>query len=341
MQELRETIEGLRGLDKFQAVSATVRRGGTLHVGGLYGSSPSFLLAALAPDVRGTLLVAAPGMREARVLHEDVKTFFGWEAAILFPPWESDVPEGGDAETLTFTRRLAVLCRFISGDAPPVVVAPVRALAQDVVPPEAVRKNTRWIRTGEDLDLQTFLPWLENRDLKRVPMAETNGEWSLRGSILDIFPYSSARPFRIELFGDTVDSIREYDPEDQMSVRRLEACRITLIQRRRFLKPGRRGQAATLLDYLGKGSVCVVVEPEKIESRVNDDFQRTGRARLPLSWEGFVKEAARFPRLFLTALPHDPGADGVDFAIRSVHRATPGIDGVLGGFRELIKKKRS
>jgi len=177
--------------------------------------------------------------------------------------------------------------------------------------------------------------------MHRVPMAETGGEWSLRGSILDVFPTSSPRPLRIELCADTVDSIREYDPATQVSVRRLDACRVTLIPRSRFRKPGPSDRPASLLDFLPPGSVCAFLEPEHIRARVNEVFQRASDARVPLGWDRFEREAGRFARLSITSLPRDPEEEGVDFAIRSIHRTTPGIEGALSGFKELIKKKRS
>jgi len=339
--ELLEYIEGLRSLDKFRAVSSALGRGEPFHVGGMFGSSPALLLAALSPDTQGTFLVATAGVHWARSALNDFLHFFDRDGAVLFPHWEGGRRDASEGDTETFARRLGVLCRFQGGAPPRVVVAPVHALTQEVVPPEAVRKNTRWIRVGEELDLETFLPWLDSRDLRRVPMAETNGEWSLRGSILDIFPFSSTRPFRVELLGDAVESIREYDPSSQVSVRRLTECRVTLIQRKRFRKPGRGDRPASLLDYLPSGSACVFIETERIQGRVSEIFQRTGEARMPLAWDRFLEDAGNFGRLFLTSLPRDAQEPGVDFTIRSVHRATPGIEGVLDGFRDLVKKKGS
>jgi transcription-repair coupling factor (superfamily II helicase) len=335
-------MAGLRSLDKYQAMAEAVREGREYDVGGLFGSSAALLLATLRNEVKGVYCLAASGLKSARTLRDDFLHFFDREEVVLFPPWagtREGEPET-DEDRETFARRLGVLCRFVEGSPPAVVVAPVQALAQDVVPPAAVKKNTRWIRVGESLDLPTFLPWLECRDLRRVPMAESNGEWSLRGSILDIFPYSSPEPFRIELFDETVDSIRRYDPATQVSVRRLDRCRITLIQKRRFKKPGGRG-AASLLDYLPPGSLFAAHEPERILARVNERFQRTGEPRTALAWDRFLRDARRFPVLSLTSMPHEPDRPGVDFVIRSVHRANPGIEGVLEGFRELTKKKTS
>ncbi|MHC4778797.1 MAG: hypothetical protein ACYTFG_09505 [Planctomycetota bacterium] len=333
-------FRGLRSLDKYQAMMSAVARRRRFHVGGLFGSAPALLTAAMNHEVGGVFLLACAGYRDAWRTRDDLLNFFQPDDIEVFPPWEGGRENGGEADRETFAHRLGILCRFVSGISPRIVVAPVQALAQEVVPPEAVKKNTRWIRVGKELDLKTFLPWLESRDLRRVPMAETNGEWSLRGSILDVFPYSSPKPFRIELFGDTVDSIRLYDPATQVSIRRQEECRITLIQKGRFKKPGRAG-AATLLDYLPGKSLVEILEPERVQARVNEVFQRTGEPKTALAWDRFLADAARFSTLMVTALPHEAEEEGVDFVIRSVHRADPGIEGVLEGFRELVKKKAS
>ncbi|MCO5275957.1 MAG: transcription-repair coupling factor [Flavobacteriales bacterium] len=92
------------------------------------------------------------------------------------------------------------------------------ALVPLVVAKETMAKNTLTIKRGEELPIDTLEEWLHETGFQRTEFVYEPGKFSIRGGIVDVFSYGSDKPFRIELFGDTVESVRRFSPEDQLTV---------------------------------------------------------------------------------------------------------------------------
>jgi transcription-repair coupling factor (superfamily II helicase) len=84
-----------------------------------------------------------------------------------------------------------------------------------------MQKNTLAIKRNEELPIDTLDEWLHETGFERVEFVYEPGQFSVRGGIVDIFSYGNDKPYRIELYGDTVESVRRFDPQDQLSVERL------------------------------------------------------------------------------------------------------------------------
>jgi transcription-repair coupling factor (superfamily II helicase) len=90
-----------------------------------------------------------------------------------------------------------------------------------VIGKEEMAKNTLTIKRNEELPIDTLMEWLEETGFSRVEFVYEPGQYSIRGGIVDVFSYGSDKPYRIELYGDTVESVRRFDPQDQLTVERL------------------------------------------------------------------------------------------------------------------------
>jgi transcription-repair coupling factor (superfamily II helicase) len=86
---------------------------------------------------------------------------------------------------------------------------------------ETMQKNTLTIKRNEELPIDTLEEWLHETGFTRVEFVYEPGQFSVRGGIVDVFSYGSDKPYRIELYGDTVESVRRFDPQDQLTVERL------------------------------------------------------------------------------------------------------------------------
>ena len=102
-----------------------------------------------------------------------------------------------------------------------IIVTYPEALVPLVVGQEVMQKNTLTIKRNEELPIDTLEEWLHETGFARVEFVYEPGQFSVRGGIVDIFSYGSDKPYRIELFGDTVESVRRFDPQDQLTVERL------------------------------------------------------------------------------------------------------------------------
>jgi transcription-repair coupling factor (superfamily II helicase) len=99
-----------------------------------------------------------------------------------------------------------------------IIVTYPDALVPLVVAKEVMQKNTLAIKRHEELPIDTLQEWLEDTGFTRVEFVYEPGQFSIRGGIVDVFSYGSDKPYRIELFGDTVESVRRFDPQDQLTV---------------------------------------------------------------------------------------------------------------------------
>ncbi len=167
---------------------------------------------------RRPLLVVTATVVDAERLHHDVGAFLGVDAVELFPAWDTLPFERVSPELSTMGRRLRLLWRMQDpSSAPAVIVAPVRAVLQrlgsfeDAAAPVVVAR-------GDLLDQKQFVARLVGLGYRREYQVEHRGELAVRGGIVDVFPSTAELPVRIDLWGDEVDRLTEFDPGDQRSV---------------------------------------------------------------------------------------------------------------------------
>ena len=184
------------------------------------------------------LLVVLPRISEVDDFAIDLAGFLGREPEVL-PAWES-VPKAQQATDPVFTGRMRLLRQFAANrpqqpvanrqvqtetklreTEPPqaVVVTSFPALLQPVPSREQVAASTRTLAVGETIEPEQLVRWLVDRGFARVAAIELSGEFSMHGGILDLFPQTEADPFRIEFFGDEIESIRRFDATTQRKSR--------------------------------------------------------------------------------------------------------------------------
>jgi len=202
-----------------------------LRWGQLYGTAPALLIAA-ATRFRGLILVIAPDSQTALRLETELRVFGGEELEILaFPDWETLPYDGFSPHQDILSQRLATLYRLPQRRSG-VLVAPVATLMQRLAPRDYLDRYALLLKVGERLNLDPFRERLEAAGYACVSQVAEHGEFAVRGSILDLFPMGAERPYRIELFDDIVESIRDFDPDTQLSVAKVD--HIQLLPAREF-----------------------------------------------------------------------------------------------------------
>jgi transcription-repair coupling factor (superfamily II helicase) len=156
----------------------------------------------------------------------------GAKASVLtLPASESDPYAGASPHAETLERRALTLWRLAQGQGSFVLLT-ARALARRTVKPEQLRSTGATLRRDEDHAPEELIELLLASGYMREDPIGAVGEFSLRGGILDVWSPGHERPVRVEFFGDTVDSIREFDPETQLSVAQLQ--RIEIVPMREY-----------------------------------------------------------------------------------------------------------
>ena len=202
-----------------------------LRWSGLHGAAPALLIAA-ATRFRGLILVLVPDSQSAARLESELRAFGGTALEILaFPDWETLPYDGFSPHQDIISQRLAALYRLPQRRRG-VLVAPAATLMQRLAPRDYLDRYALLLKVGERLELDAFRQRLEAAGYACVSQVAERGEFAVRGSILDLFPMGAARPYRIELFDDTVESIRDFDPDTQLSVDK--AAHIELLPAREF-----------------------------------------------------------------------------------------------------------
>jgi transcription-repair coupling factor (superfamily II helicase) len=195
------------------------------------------------------------------------------------------------------------------------VVASILSLLQPVPSPTDLERDYLHLHVHQRLEPEDLLQRLVAAGYVRAPLSEKPGEVSLRGEILDLFPFASDLPIRIEMFGEEIESLRTFDPLDQRSVESLQKIEVCVAADAGGVEDGEGVLPAALLP---EGAVIVRVEPLRIEDRAEGL-----RIRSPASSRAHARHAGiaeRHADLELQSLPAD-----VDFGARSVQSLAVGI----------------
>src|SRR5512133_2359055 len=187
------------------------------------GSSPAFLMANAMQKCPGVHVALYADKEEAAYLYNDLMNL-GIPEVYFFPAsWKKTIhKEQNDAAQVIL--RTEVLNRINSRkkDKNLCVVTYPEALAETIVTREKLEENTFLIAKGHKLSLDFLDEVLHEFHFERVDFVFEPGQYAVRGGIVDIFSYSADKPYRIDFFGDEVDSIRSFDTENQLSIDQLD-----------------------------------------------------------------------------------------------------------------------
>lgn len=266
MSELKRFVEDLKG-----GLSG-------LLAYGLSDSQRAFLIAAVKKETPRPVLVVTPDSLDARKLTDDLMYFLGPENVAIFPA-SSVIPYETAAKSPEFTaHRLRVMEKLLAGKNP-VIVAPLQALTNKMMPPGIVKKFTIRISVGQKIKLDDMTSKLSLMGYERVDIVEGPGQYAVRGGIVDVYPMTVENPYRVEFFDDEVDSIREFSVEDQRSIEKLQEVFISPAREVVFDRETARNAAISIARELEKRKkvfeqVSSLVEGKKLEEKINEHIEK-------------------------------------------------------------------
>ncbi len=225
---------------------AAARSGGSLEIAGLAGSASAFLIGRLFEQLGKTIVVVAPTDKEARDLAGDLNEICGDDRVFPFPAWGIHLYDWLAPPLENISMRLEALWH-LSGAEPIIVVTSPEALTQRTIAKDVLVQHCLNLQVGEEYDLTEIAGKLVEIGYERLPITEEVGVFSIRGGILDIFPFTSNNPVRCEFFGDFIDSMRYFNVLSQRSVEAIH--NIAIIPRREVLIE--QSELEQLIDNLG------------------------------------------------------------------------------------------
>ena len=203
------------------------KRGGNVFLQGLRASSAPLLFSALAQKGgKPCLLVILNDQEEAAYFYHDMVQTMGDSDVLYFPSAFRRAAKYGQKDDASEILRTEVLSRLTTvgpGADTLVIVTSADALAEKVVSKSSLEDKSIRISVGETLDREELQSLLLELGFNRVDYVYEPGQFALRGSILDVFSFSSEYPFRLDFFGDDIDSIRQFSVDTQLSTEKKDS----------------------------------------------------------------------------------------------------------------------
>ncbi|OAB31430.1 transcription-repair coupling factor [Flavobacterium fryxellicola] len=252
-----------------------------MHLSGLLGSALSFVMRSLFKKSELPFLIVVNNKEEAAYYLNDLEQMIGEQDVLFYPgsfrrPYQ--IEETDNANVLL---RAEVLNRINSRKKPAVIVTYPEALFEKVVTRKELDKNTLKVTVGDKISIDFINEVLFEYEFKRVDFITEPGEFSVRGGIVDVFSFSNDNPYRIEFFGDEVESIRSFDVATQLSI--LQQKKITIIPNveNKVFQENRE----SFLDYISEKTVIVIQNTEDFLLQLDKQFGKAEEAFAKLSQE--------------------------------------------------------
>ncbi|PZD79004.1 transcription-repair coupling factor [Mesonia sp. K7] len=218
---------------------------------GLVGSSLSFVIANAFNAVEKPFLLIFNDKEEAAYYLNDFENLLGDKNVLFYPGSYRRPYQIEETDNANILLRAEVLNRINSRKKPSLIVTYPDALFEKVVTKKELNKNTLKIEVGHELSVDFVNEVLFEYKFRRVDFVTEPGEFSLRGGIIDVFSFSNDEPYRIEFFGDEIESIRSFDVESQLSTEKHKKVQIIPNLENKHLEEIRE----TFLNYISDQTV--------------------------------------------------------------------------------------
>jgi len=266
-------------LQKLQTAIAQIQS--VTYLKGLVGSSFSFVISNVFKQTEKPFLLIFDDKEEAAYYLNDLEQLLNNKDVLFYPgsyrrPYQ--IEETDNANVLL---RAEVLNRINSRKKPAIIITYPDALFEKVVTRKELERNTLKVLVGDNLSIDFVNEVLFEYQFKRVDFVTEPGEFSVRGGIVDVFSFSHHEPYRIEFFGDEVDSIRTFDVETQLSTEQIKKISIIPNVANKLLEESRQ----SFLEYIASKTVVCTKNADLLFSRIDLFFGKAKEGFETLSTE--------------------------------------------------------
>ncbi len=335
--EIRELLKTYRAHPATQALGRALRDGKcrNIRLEGALASSAPLVFAALTEAGQTSaapLLFVLDDSEEAGYFYHDLSGLLDERRVLFFPSSYKREVRFGQVDAANQILRTEALSRIAAGGSPLLLVTCPEGIGEMVVSRRQLDERTITLRTGEHADIAALERNMADFGMQRADYVYEPGQFAVRGSIVDVFSFSSEYPFRIDFFDDEIDSLRTFDVQTQLSVSRLEE--VTIVPQMSL--GGTTSES--FFDFLPKDTVLVVKSRQFVCERVGQIYStgfsaqaqtekeaagETGtlkRERLLLTGERCDSQTARFRTV---SLGHAGEKEESDAVIRMDITAQP------------------
>lgn len=241
-----------------------------VHLQGLVGSAVPFLANGIFSNFPVDQLFILNDKEEAAYFYNDLQRIVGDEKVLFFPSSYRRPYQIEDTDNSNILLRAEVLSALAKKSSTKCVVTYPDALSEKVVTKRNLEKNTTRINVGDELSIDFINEVLYEYGFVREDFVIEPGQFSVRGGIVDVFSFSNNHPYRIEFFGDEVESIRTFDPVTQLSIKEYKRIAIIPNVQTTLISENRE----SFIDFLPKNCIIWDKNIELTSERINKDYER-------------------------------------------------------------------
>lgn len=249
-------------LPEIAAAGSLLKKNDVLSVKGLHGSLCAMFSSALFTKYPNTYLYILNDAESAGYFYHDLTQIMGPKEVLFFPSAYKRAAKFGQLDAANEILRTETLSRLQEENKSLIIVSYPDALSEKTVSAKDLTEKTLTITVGERVDASFVSEVLDSLGFQFVDYVYEPGQYAQRGSILDVFSYSSEYPFRIDFFGDEVETIRNFDMETQLSKEKFKDIRIVPEFERN------KNKSSSLFDSLPVTSVIGIESLSWIVSRI-------------------------------------------------------------------------
>ncbi|MDR1730171.1 MAG: transcription-repair coupling factor [Prevotellaceae bacterium] len=258
---------------------------------GLEGSFRSLVFAYLYEAKPGHLFFILNDADEAAYFYHDLTQILGREKALFFPSSYRRALKSEQKDSANEILRTEVLNIIENSSQDYLIVSYPEAMMEKVIALEHLRKKTLHLNAGESVDTEFIIQVLNEYGFERVDFVYEPGQYSVRGSIIDVFSFSNEFPYRIDFFGDEIDSIRTFDIESQLSKEKKET--ISIISDIHT----RNDESESVFNYVRKDTILVFRDFIFVSDRMAHYHEESGEKENLLEPAEFLRQVLDFRRV--------------------------------------------
>jgi transcription-repair coupling factor (superfamily II helicase) len=274
--------------------------GEKIHLQGLVGSTRSILISLLSEEIQKTFVICLNDKEEAAYFYDDLNTILPDTPVLFFPSSYKRSVHYETVEQENIILRTEVLNRLKVENQLLIVTYP-EALVEKVISGEGLASHTFQVKRSDKLSIEFVNEVLFEYGFERVDFVYEPGQYSIRGSIVDVYSFSSEDPYRLDFFGDEVDTIRSFNLDNQISKESLN--QISIIPNIQQELQGE--ERISFLDFVPKDVVLFLNDVQLIADQMDHNFKQTIEKAEDedelkawfeklLSGEGFAREIEGF-----------------------------------------------
>ncbi|MTI39223.1 transcription-repair coupling factor [Fulvivirga lutimaris] len=238
---------------------------------GISGSLDAVVVAAVYQANHQNHLIVLHDKEEAAYFHYDLQNLMPGKEVLFFPTSYKRPYEFEETENANVLMRAEILNRVnhkaSSGE---IIVTYPEALTEKVINKKSLLKNTFSAKVGEQIDVEFLSDLLSTYDFEKTDFVYEAGQFAVRGGIVDVFSYAHDLPYRIELFGNEIESIRTFDPNSQLSVDQIKEINLIPNIQTRLILEERQG----FLDFLPNNTKVWYKDFQQTNDIINNYFDK-------------------------------------------------------------------